>query len=188
MAHRGYDSIDKIMVQRHILSNLPRQAQSDQRGDSGTAGDNQRVKRPKQSRSPQPIYSDNQTGHRSPNGKRKRTHHRENPQQRPIFGARLKLSPICDALPRWCQLPSSVRPSRRNRNPATTRPSILSSALHSAAVLRFLSLEQAMKAVLAYVSPKQPRRTHDLSEIFNALHKRHPAISQTKSSPRPASQ
>ena len=36
-------------------------------------------------------------------------------------------------------------------------------------VLRFFSLELAMKAVLTYVSPKKPKRTHNLSELFDML-------------------
>ena len=36
-------------------------------------------------------------------------------------------------------------------------------------VLRFFSLELAMKAVLAYVSPKKPKHIHNLSELFNTL-------------------
>ena len=43
------------------------------------------------------------------------------------------------------------------------------SVLLSGYVLRFFSLELAMKAVLAYVSPKKPKRTHNLSELFNTL-------------------
>ena len=36
-------------------------------------------------------------------------------------------------------------------------------------VLRFFSLELAMKAVLAYVSLKKPKHIHNLSELFNTL-------------------
>ena len=36
-------------------------------------------------------------------------------------------------------------------------------------VLRFFSLELAMKAVLAYVSPQEPKHTHNLSELFDIL-------------------
>lgn len=43
------------------------------------------------------------------------------------------------------------------------------SVLLSGYVLRFFSLELAMKAILAYVSPKEPKHTHNLSELFNKL-------------------
>ncbi len=43
------------------------------------------------------------------------------------------------------------------------------SVLLSGYVLRLFSLEVAMKAVLAYVSPKEPKHIHNLSELLNIL-------------------
>ena len=43
------------------------------------------------------------------------------------------------------------------------------SVLLSGYVLRFFSLELAMKAVLAYVSPKEPKHIHNLLELLNIL-------------------
>ena len=43
------------------------------------------------------------------------------------------------------------------------------SVLLSGYVLRFFSLELAMKAVLAYVAPKEPKHIHNLSELFKML-------------------
>ena len=43
------------------------------------------------------------------------------------------------------------------------------SVLLSGYVLRFFALELAMKAVLAYVSPREPKHIHNLSELFSML-------------------